>query len=185
MSRRGLSAEERALWAKVRRSVRPIGGSRQAEADVHEAPPEPAAPAESSGEPQPAPPARPRRAGRAEPAVPPLVPLDPKARRRLARGATEPEARLDLHGMRQASAFHALAAFLRQAQAQGARTVLIITGKGRDMDRDGGVLRQVVPRWLAEPLFRQLVVGYETAARRHGGDGAFYVRLRRRGRPAG
>ncbi|HEX2255090.1 MAG TPA: Smr/MutS family protein, partial [Afifellaceae bacterium] len=96
------------------------------------------------------------------------------------RGAAEPEARLDLHGMRQASAFHALVAFLRQAQARGDRTVLVITGKGRAADEESGVLRRAVPMWLAEPQFRQLVVGYESAAQRHGGEGAFYVRLRRR-----
>jgi DNA-nicking Smr family endonuclease len=82
--------------------------------------------------------------------------------------------------MRQSSAFHALAAFLRDAQARGARTVLIITGKGRNIDQDRGILRQSLPRWLAEPRFRDLVVGFEPAARRHGGEGAFYVRLRRR-----
>jgi DNA-nicking Smr family endonuclease len=188
MIRRGLSPEERALWAKVRRTVRPLDGGRAPDADerqdrvgdplASEPPVERQPPVQASARP-------PRRpAAISTPPAPPLAPLEPKARRRLARGAAEPEARLDLHGMRQASAFHALAAFLRQAQARGARTVLVITGKGREADSESGVLRQVVPKWLAEPQFRQLVVGFEGAARRHGGEGAFYVRLRRR-RPKG
>jgi DNA-nicking Smr family endonuclease len=187
MIRRGLSPEERALWAKVRRSVRPLDGGRALDADEREdrdgnpLASEPLVERQPPGQA----PARPgRRLVASTPPAPPLAPLEPKARRRLARGAAEPEARLDLHGMRQASAFHALAAFLRQAQARGARTVLVITGKGREADSESGVLRQVVPKWLAEPQFRQLVVGFEGAARRHGGEGAFYVRLRRR-RPKG
>jgi DNA-nicking Smr family endonuclease len=188
MIRRGLSPEERALWAKVRRSVRPLDGGRALDADEREdrdGNPLASEPLVERQPPGQAPP-RPGRRSTAvsTPPAPPLAPLEPKARRRLARGAAEPEARLDLHGMWQASAFHALAAFLRQAQARGARTVLVITGKGRDDDPDSGVLRQVVPKWLAEPHFRQLVVGFEGAARRHGGEGAFYVRLRRR-RPTG
>lgn len=181
MSRRSLSPEERALWAKVRRSARPIPHGRPS-ADKHEdrlmRPSKASEDAAEKDTPS-SRPAGPRRTARAEVPLPPLAPLEPKARRRLARGAAEPEARLDLHGMRQASAFHALAAFLRQAQVRGLRTVLVITGKGRAADEETGVLRRAVPRWLAEPQFRQLVVGFETAAQRHGGEGAFYVRLRR------
>jgi DNA-nicking Smr family endonuclease len=36
-----------------------------------------------------------------------------------------------------------------------------------------------VPQWLAAPEMRTLVVGFETAARGHGGEGALYVRVRR------
>ena len=45
-------------------------------------------------------------------------------------------------------------------------------------DRDRGVLRRNVPRWLAEPELRMIVVGYTSAHARHGGEGAFYVQLR-------
>ena len=48
---------------------------------------------------------------------------------------------------------------------------------GQDAGR--GVLRQQVPHWLSLPDLRELIVGYEAAAIRHGGDGALYVRLRR------
>ena len=43
-----------------------------------------------------------------------------------------------------------------------------------------GILRQAVPGWLDEPDMRQLVAGYQPAHPRHGGGGAFYVRLRRK-----
>jgi DNA-nicking Smr family endonuclease len=63
----------------------------------------------------------------------------------------------------------------------------VITGKGRDEpDEPGpiptrrrGVLRQAVPRWLAEPPLADLVLGVGPAGPGHGGNGALYVLLRR------
>ncbi|MGE3916024.1 MAG: Smr/MutS family protein, partial [Hyphomicrobiaceae bacterium] len=68
-----------------------------------------------------------------------------------------------------------------------------ITGKGRGRSDPGaaswasgddelGVLRRSVPRWLAEPPLRGLVIACQPASVRHGGDGAFYVLLRRKRR---
>jgi DNA-nicking Smr family endonuclease len=104
-------------------------------------------------------------------------------RQRLARGTHELDARLDLHGMTQAHAHGALLHFLRSAQAGDARIVLVITGKGArgaDAGAERGVLRRQVPLWLRLPEFRAYVVGFETATATHGGDGALYVRLRRK-----
>jgi DNA-nicking Smr family endonuclease len=67
---------------------------------------------------------------------------------------------------------------LRRAQADGAKVVIIVTGKGLTRD-EGGVLRRVVPMWLQSPHLRDLVVGFGEAARHHGGEGALYVRIRR------
>lgn len=193
MSRRGrrrlLSAEERALWAHVVREVKPLRVSPQPPADAP-------APADTSSPAAPpdalkTPPAGSRRlptsAPLAKPApAPPLAPLEPKARRRLARGA-EVDARIDLHGLTQAVAHRRLRLFLLEAQALGHGVVLVITGKG-DLERltgahfgEGrGVLRRAVPLWLAEPDLRGVVLGFEEAGRRHGGEGALYVRIRRR-----
>jgi DNA-nicking Smr family endonuclease len=98
------------------------------------------------------------------------------------------EARLDLHGMRQKEAHAALRRFVRSAQAKGYRHVLVITGKGAEPDRNRpfyeaetrGVLRAAVPHWLAAADLAPLIVSYAEAPRRLGGEGALYVRLRRR-----
>ena len=67
--------------------------------------------------------------------------------------------------------------------------MLVITGKGAPRereelgfmpDRDSGVLRRNVPRWLAEAPVRGLVLGVENARTQHGGGGAYYVLLRRK-----
>jgi DNA-nicking Smr family endonuclease len=94
---------------------------------------------------------------------------------------------IDLHGMRRQEAFVALREFLARAQSEGARLVLVVTGKGaRGALGEGtpGILRQSVPNWLREPLYHAIVVGFEEAQRPHGGAGAFFVRLRRHDRLA-
>ena len=99
---------------------------------------------------------------------------------RLARGAVPIDARIDLHGMTQAGAHNRLIDFLHAAQSSGARTVLVITGKGSPGGKDErGVLRRVVPIWLSSAELRSLVIGFDEAGRSHGGAGALYVRLRR------
>ena len=90
--------------------------------------------------------------------------------------------------MRQRDAHAQLWRFLKMAQDRGLRHVLIITGKGADSEArmsfyeedERGVLRNAVPRWLAEPDFAPLVVSFSPAPRRLGGDGALYVRLKRK-----
>lgn len=107
--------------------------------------------------------------------------------RKMMRGKLAPEARIDLHGMTLSQAHPRLNDFIRGAHARGLRLVLVITGKGRDRDDEGpipirrGVLRHQVPAWLAAPPLGAMVLEVRPAHRRHGGDGAYYVYLRRSG----
>ncbi|MDH5749586.1 MAG: Smr/MutS family protein, partial [Rhodospirillales bacterium] len=133
-------------------------------------------PARAAPSPAPSPPCRP---------LPDLAPgripgLDKRTAQRLRRGRFEPEARLDLHGMTQDQAHRALANFLARAQDKGQRQVLIITGKGLQRDGTIGILRAAVPRWLNEAPNRERVLGYTPAQPRDGGEGALYLRLRKR-----
>ncbi len=120
------------------------------------------------------------------PGRPPGHGIEPNLRRKLQRGHVEIDGRIDLHGMRQAEAHAALNRFIHARVSRGDRTVLVITGKGlKKLDRDAaviieaGVLRSMLPVWLAEPTLAPMIAGWEPAAQGHGGDGAFYVRLRR------
>lgn len=61
----------------------------------------------------------------------------------------------------------------------GARAVLVITGKGF---AEEGVLRRRTPEWLADPRLSSVVAGLSPADDRHGGAGAWYVALKRRAR---
>lgn len=194
MTRRRLSEEERAIWERISGTVRPLRprlGAARRPAAAEAEPPEPLRPAPALAAP---PKQKPPPLGSALPPPPkrstPLAPgrLDPKTMRRLQRGSVEVDGRIDLHGMRQERAHHALLAFLMRARAEGARIVLVVTGKGKPAEAPApaerrGVLRQSVPGWLSHPELAEVVAGFTPASRRHGGDGALYVRIKRpRGR---
>ena len=178
-----LSAEEIELWLDVTRGVarRPGSGSpalprprNEADLQASEAGNKP-----PKGESAATPPSAVERK-----APPRLAPLERRLRQQLARGRAAPDAAIDLHGMRRQEAFVALREFLARAQIEGARLVLVVTGKGRVASEGGaaGVLRKSVPNWLRGAEYHAIVLGFEEAARPHGGAGALYVRLRRRDR---
>ncbi|MDB5441426.1 MAG: mismatch repair protein MutS [Caulobacteraceae bacterium] len=106
----------------------------------------------------------------------PLENIEPNRGRRLERERDELEARLDLHGLDHDRARANLERFLLEAWRRNHRAVLVITGKGED---GVGVLRRALPGWLAAPGLREIVAGLSQAHRRHGGEGAFYVALKR------
>jgi DNA-nicking Smr family endonuclease len=178
MRNRRPSREERALWREAMRGVRALRQGRPL--PPPEAPPD-AAPAAA---PQPRPLARSRAAPpAAAPAPPPLaageaVGVDRRLAERLKRGQLPIEATLDLHGLTQAEAHASLDRFVRAAVARGARTVLVVTGKGRG--EGVGVLRAAVPRWLNEAALREHLLAFAPARPEHGGAGALYILLRRR-----
>lgn len=175
---RRLRQEEQTLWKTAVRSVAPLKPKKRSVA-------EPAPEESEKNEPRVALgpsvlPAAPKPARKPAPA---LAPFDRRLRQRLARGSEPIERRIDLHGMTQDRAHSALMRFLRAAQAEGARTVLVVTGKGVRGDGDPfaerGVLKRVVPQWLRLPEFRAVVMGFDLAHGGHGGEGALYVRLRK------
>ncbi len=114
--------------------------------------------------------------------------LDGNTAEKLKRGQLAPGARIDLHGMTESAAHAGLLAFLSGAQSRGVRLALVITGVGNPRHHEGaewmrsphGVLKQMVPRWLNEKEFAALISGSGPAHRRHGGDGALYVYLRKK-----
>jgi DNA-nicking Smr family endonuclease len=178
--KRSLSEDEHTLWTVVTRSIKPLRRRKAVVPAVEEIalppmPPRKLAKA-AKAVPPPAPP--PSRI-----APPPLAPLGRRLKQKIGRGSEPIDARIDLHGMTQASAHSALAHFLRRAQHDGARVVLVITGKGlrpgADPHAERGVLKRQVPLWLESPELRPLVVGFEAANIGHGGGGALYVRMRR------
>jgi DNA-nicking Smr family endonuclease len=189
MSRKPVQAPDHALWDEVKRSVKPLGrnlGRKSVAAKLGK----PAEIAASIASPTVAPK---RRTITAVP--PPLAQMDRRTAQRLNRGQIEPEARLDLHGEGVETARMKLLHFLSHERHHGVRFVLVITGKGSSPyarhtlhgtshfhtpEREGR-LRREVPLWLHEESFRLHAVGFQPAHPRHGGGGAFYVRLRKTG----
>ncbi|MBC8038036.1 MAG: Smr/MutS family protein [Rhizobiales bacterium] len=124
---------------------------------------------------------------------PPNTGFDRRTTQKMTRGNVEIERRLDLHGTGVELARVQLLQFLRGAHGDGVRTVLVITGKGSSpfsrhtlhgaahfhSPERQGQLRRLLPEWLHEPEFRILVSGFQPAHPKHGGGGAYYVKIRR------
>ncbi len=193
--RKTLSEEDQKLWELVTQSTVPLHPERPT-------PPAPMPPAKAPEV------KTPRKItpfaikGRSEPhlrfdlARDPMQPLaraphvlDKRTHDRLRRGKKAPEARIDLHGMTAAQAHGALRGFIFSSHARGLRLVLVITGKGnttRDeigiMPTRNGVLRHALPQWLEAPDMHPMILQISAAHLRHGGGGAYYVYLKKKGR---
>ena len=176
MAERRLSAEERAIWAKVTASVRAFAPAMA----------EPGAAAEQAAEPAPPPIAEAKPARVRLPAPAPRArvgeTLDAGWDRRLARGLVAPEMVLDLHGYRVADAHAALDQALGEAVARGVRLLLVVTGRpprDREPPVRRGAIRAAIGDWLALSGHAARIAAVRNAHQRHGGAGALYVVLRR------
>jgi DNA-nicking Smr family endonuclease len=174
---RRLDEEERTLWDQITRSVRPLARRRSSSPEAPAVATRPTAAQGRAVAPKPV-----QRTAPLPKPQPAIERLDRRQKQRLAQGTETIDGRLDLHSRTQAEAYAALLSFLRRARADGARFVLVITGKGSgscNSQIERGVLNRQVPLWLALAEFRAHVVSFERAHARHGGEGALYVRLRR------
>lgn len=187
MARRHLSAEERALWHKLTRTVTPLRVPRT------RLPVDPA-PAEAEASPA-AVVAERRVKGRVPPArlpVPaappspsPVPVLDGSWEKRIRAGQLTPDHSIDLHGLNLAAAHLRLDRLLGEAVAQGWRVLLVVTGKPRahrplpGETGKRGAIRAEIGDWLARSVHAGRIASVRTAHPRHGGDGALYIILRR------
>lgn len=102
--------------------------------------------------------------------------LDRNTARRFERGELPIDSAIDLHGLTQARAHEALDGFIAGAVKAGARVLIVVTGKGKQGE---GVLRRQVPEWLKLGPHASRILRLAPARVRHGGEGAYYVLLRR------
>ena len=119
------------------------------------------------------PPAQARQAG-----------LDSHWERRLKGGTLAPDFTLDLHGHGLDAAYSRLMSGVAQARAMEARTILLVTGKPRpvaaaDRGSSRGAIRAKVLDWLAASSHHSAIAAVRSAHRRHGGEGALYIVLKR------
>ncbi|MBT0670330.1 Smr/MutS family protein [Novosphingobium profundi] len=187
---RRLSEEEARLWGEVARTVKPLAPATRV----------PVAKAQPPAKDAPAPaPTVPRKKvkGRVPPPLPPKpvaakpaaksdapVHLDGSWERRIAKGTLLPDFSLDLHGSNLDMAYRRLMGGLSQAKAMGARVVLVVTGKPRPVDAmdradSRGAIRAKIKDWLMVSEHASDIVAIRGAHRRHGGQGALYIVLRR------
>ncbi len=175
MPPRKIQPEEARLWGHVTATVRPLPGRLSPKIEAES--PAKAKPAEDVPARLPVADAKAARSRPKPPAAPERI--EPGRHRRIIRGREPLEARIDLHGLTHDRARAALEAFLLRVWDEGYREALVITGKGTQGE---GIIRRFTPEWLAAPPLRDIVAGVSSAHRRHGGDGALYVALKRKTR---
>ena len=183
---RGLSAEEAAAWARLAASVDPMEGRAVpplppvVEGTRTGAPKRPLAPkitAKPARKPVTQPVARTaRRVGGTT--------LDRTWDRKLKAGSIAPDFTLDLHDHFVDAAYERLDRGMRQARAMNARLVVVVTGRPRpveaaDRGTRRGVIRAKILDWLAAGDHADAIAAIRKAHRRHGGEGALYIVLRR------
>ncbi|WP_277978671.1 Smr/MutS family protein [Sphingomonas phyllosphaerae] len=177
MAGRRLGADEEALWARVRATVRALPGRRAEPVAAAPPLPEPTAPPRTTSVTPVSAPARPAPRGPGET-------LDRGWDRRLATGHVAPERTIDLHGHTLASAHSALDFGLGAAIARGERVVLLVTGKPPRPESQRpharGAIRASVLDWLQLSRHAGVIAAIRNAHPRHGGAGALYVILRRK-----
>lgn len=181
---RGLSADEKAAWAKLAESVTPLEGRKRPKSvkSTHPAPQQetalvhpvtkPVMPAAKTHV------ATPRPSPQANPG------LDSHWDRRFKSGVIQPDYTLDLHGHTLDTAYNRLMAGLDQARAMDARVVLLIAGRSRPVDpadraERRGAIRAKLLDWLAASRHSDAISAVRKAHIRHGGEGAIYLVLRR------
>lgn len=172
---RRLNPEEKALWAKVVESVRPL------HAQTSKTVPPVKGQEVKAVEPRPGP--------KISPKPPPSRPrpqpgngLDGTWDRRISRGLVQPEMSVDLHGHNLATAYSLLDERLDRAISLGLRLVLLITGKPPQGEPPvaRGKIRAAVGDWLAASRHADRIAAVRGAHPRHGGAGALYIVLRRK-----
>ena len=182
---RGLSEDEAAAWEKLAASVEPLERVREAKErfpSLRESAPE-TRPSSSPNQP------RPNRSAPAPSPMPrssanPRGNLDGHWDRKLKNGDIVPELTLDLHGHGLDAAYTRLMGGMAQARGMGARIVLVVTGKSRPVDPADrgtrrGAIRAKILDWLAASEHGEAIAAIRKAHRRHGGEGALYIVLRR------
>jgi len=186
---RRLSAEERALWARVMATVKPMPGREPVKPEK----PLPFRAGVGVGESQATPSTRSRPTPIPSPkgeglkkvatTATPGTTLDGSWDRRLSRGMVQPDATVDLHGHTLNSAYAMLDDALGRSVARGDRVILLITGKPPRPDSERpharGAIRAAVGDWLHSSRHADAIAAVRGANPRHGGSGALYIVLRR------
>jgi DNA-nicking Smr family endonuclease len=118
--------------------------------------------------------------------IPEDIRIDKKKLNLLKRGKLQPEFILDLHGMNTVIAKKKSIEFIKANYLNGKRLLLIITGKGKssrtsffENGNQIGIIRKSLKAWLYDSDMRTKILGVVSSHIIHGGEGAFYIYLKK------
>lgn len=162
----GLTFSERQIWNRVTKNIRPLNEDHGEEISVET--PSPAPPIEKTG---------------TLIVKKQVLPKQQKiqnreSERQVKRGQVQIDAACDLHYFSENVAHVKMKEFVLRKRREGCRCILVITGKGHGGE---GKIRRSFRLWLETKEAYSLISGYSPAHYKHGGEGAFYLFLRRPG----
>lgn len=83
--------------------------------------------------------------------------------------------KLDLHGMTLERAHKKFMEFVAIEFMEGSKKLLVITGKGTN---NNGRIKKELPHWCEAQPLNEVILSCLPAETKHGGDGAFYIKLK-------
>lgn len=165
-SRYGLTLSERKIWNRVTKNIRPLNKDQGEESSVGT--PCPTPPIEKTG----------TLIVKKHVVQKPRKIQNRESERQVKRGQVQIDAVCDLHFYSENLAHVIMKEFVVRKRGEGCRCVLVITGKGHGGE---GKIRRSFRLWLETKEAYSLISGYSQAHYKHGGEGAFYLFLRRPG----
>ena len=111
-------------------------------------------------------------------------------KKNIRKGSFKIDKKIDFHGKTLLSSEEQFTDTIVNCYNDGLRCLLFVTGKGlyksEFFNKTGqpklyhGVIRSALIRWVKSKKFSKYILSYEAASIEHGGDGAFYVYLRKK-----
>lgn len=106
--------------------------------------------------------------------------FDRQEKRRFKRTLSDNCLTLDLHGYTLKQAYAQLQRTISNAYARRIPLVKVITGKGTISHLpDRPTLRRILPSWVQDATLSPMVIKIRKAPSEHGGDGAFFLFIRK------
>ncbi len=112
-----------------------------------------------------------------------------RIKRNIKKNTIQIDKKIDFHGKSLLRAEEVFSSTVVDCFGQHKRCLLFITGKGvfKPKNHDEfikpklyhGVIRESFIEWVKSKKFSKYILSYEQASKEHGGDGAFYVYLRK------
>lgn len=160
----GLTLRERQIWNRVTKNIRPLNENQGEEISVET--PTPPPPKQKTG----------TLIVKKKVVPKPQKIQNRESERQVKRGKVQINAVCDLHFYSENVAHVIMKEFVVRKRREGCRCVLVITGKGHGGE---GRIRRSFRLWLETKEAYSLISGYSQAHYKHGGEGAFYLFLRR------
>ena len=111
---------------------------------------------------------------------------DKKTLQKIKKYKIRPDKILDLHGKTKYEGKTLVIKFIHDSYINNKRFLLIITGKGSSFsfndsfsEKKPGILRRTFPEWLKNELISSFILNYTSAHNYNGGEGAYYVFLKK------